>query len=132
VEARVSAVALHAALVVAALAVAWVVPGRTSKAVGLAAFVAAHWVWALSSHAHALVFVGAVPFWLPVVRGRAGPAYVLAGIVASDTAALWLAATGHSEQSVALLGGMLPVAVAFVVVAWKRLREEEAGARAAA
>ena len=127
-----SGVLLHSALVIAALAVAWLVPGRTSKAVGLAAFVVAHWAWAFSSHAHVLVFVGAVLFWLPVVRGRAGPAYLLAGIVASDTAALWLAATGHSAQSVELLGGMLPVAAAFVIVAWKRLREEEAGARAAA
>jgi len=56
---------------------------------------------------------------------------VLAGMVGGDTAAVYLFATGNGAFGLELLVGMLPVALAFVVVSWRWLRAEELDARAA-
>lgn len=121
---------LHAAVFVAALPLAAVLRLRVPAAAGIGALAAAHWLWALWHPSHVALAVAAVLFWTPVLRGR-GAVYVLAGIVAADTAALAAAVRGEPSTTIQMLASMLPLAAAFVVVAWRRLVAEELDARAA-
>ena len=124
-------VILHALLLVAALPAAALLRLRVPSALGIAALAAAHWLWALWEPSHAALALAAILFWSPVARGRAGPGYILAGLFAADTAALGAAMRGDGSQSVEMLASMLPLALAFVIVAWRWLSAEDVDARAA-
>lgn len=83
---------------------------------------------------HALLFVTAVGFWLPVIghapgvrrlspQARAG--YLILALPATDASALWLALQGHPAAAAAMAIAMLPLAAAAVGTAWSALESEE-------
>jgi cytochrome c oxidase assembly factor CtaG len=119
----------------------------TAPAVAWALFVAAQWLLhsepALRAaeagglaHVgeHALLVASALAFWVPVLArpplprrlGDAGrAAYLFSATPLVDLAALWLMARGESLAGVAMLAGMLPLAIAGVFFLWRWLVAEE-------
>lgn len=75
-----------------------------------------------------LMLVVAVLFWLPALtslRGLAAGAYLLTAAMASDLIGAWYMAMGETGAGVAMVAGMLPMAVAAVVLTWNGLVREE-------
>jgi cytochrome c oxidase assembly factor CtaG len=73
----------------------------------------------------------AVLFWLPVlghprrVQGLAAGVYLLTASMASDLLGAWYMATGRTGAGVAMVAGMLPIALAAVALTWAGLLREE-------
>lgn len=80
---------------------------------------------------HGLMLGLAVLFWLPVlgrprrVQGIAAGAYLLTAGMASDLLGAWYMVTGRTGAGVAMIAGMLPIALAAVVLTWLGLVREE-------
>lgn len=86
---------------------------------------------------HAVLLAGAVVFWLPVLgRGRtrlpeAGRSvYLFLACPLLDMAAVALVVRGEEVAGVAMIVGMLPIALAAVVLTCRWIAEEERAARA--
>jgi putative membrane protein len=88
---------------------------------------------------HAALFWTAILFWLPVIgrnpiprplRGWERSVYLFAAAPALDLVGALLISGGHQAAGVAMLAGMLPVALTAVAVTWEWLvREERRAAR---
>jgi hypothetical protein len=81
---------------------------------------------------HAALLAAAVVFWLPVLgRGatrlpEAGRSvYLFLACPLLDMAALALVVRGEEPEGIAMIVGMLPVAVAAVVLTWRWIAREE-------
>jgi cytochrome c oxidase assembly factor CtaG len=77
---------------------------------------------------HVALFATAVLFWVPAVsrlRGGKRSLYLLAAVPATDLVALWLMASGRPDAGLAMIAGMLPLAVTALVVTWTWLEREE-------
>jgi cytochrome c oxidase assembly factor CtaG len=84
----------------------------------------------------ALLFVGAIVFWLPVLGygrrldpiGRCVYLYLAAPTL--DLAGVVIVARGDSAGGLAMIAGMLPIGLAAVALTWRLLQQDEARARA--
>lgn len=85
----------------------------------------------LAMVAHALLLLGAIVFWLPVLGRRCRlsdpgrTAYLLLAVPTLDLAAVWIIATGDSTGGLAMIVAMLPIGVAAVVITWRWMVREE-------
>lgn len=93
-------------------------------------------MWPMSVHvwAAAIVFVGAMVFWSPVL-GRAhrladdlGAVYLYLAAPTLDIPAVILIARGDSAGGLAMIVGMLPIGLIAVARTWRWLTAEEAAA----
>ncbi|WP_226370264.1 cytochrome c oxidase assembly protein [Pseudonocardia oceani] len=89
---------------------------------------------AASTAAHLLMLAGAVLFWWPVFGGRrlSEPRQVLYLFTAApvlDLAGVWVVARGDGAGGLAMIVGMLPLALVAMGVTWRWIvREEEQAA----
>jgi hypothetical protein len=84
----------------------------------------------------ALLFVGAIAFWLPVLGSvrRLDPigrcVYLYLAAPTLDLAGVVIVARGDSAGGLAMIVGMLPIGLAAVALTWRLLQEDEERARA--
>lgn len=78
---------------------------------------------------HAVLFAGAVWFWLPVlVGGRPGAlrsVYLFLAAPSLDLVAVYLVIAGDSAGGIAMIVSMLPMGLAAVGVTWQWITSEE-------
>lgn len=114
-------------------------------AVAFPAFAVLHAVVTMYTHgpvppvadvvAHVALLVGAVLFWAPVlgVRRRlpdgVRAVYLYAAMPVLDLAGVWVVAVGDNAGGLAMIVGMLPMALAAVVITWRWISAEERCAR---
>ena len=84
---------------------------------------------------HAVLLLGAVLFWLPVLGTRhrltdpARTAYLFLAAPSLDLGAVWVIASGDSRGGLAMIVAMLPIGLAAVMSTWRWIvREERAAA----
>lgn len=81
--------------------------------------------------AHALVLLGAVVFWLPVLGARrrlpdpGRSAYLFLAGPVLDLPAVWLIAMGDSAGGLAMIVAMMPIGLAAIAVTWRWITREE-------
>ncbi|GAA4874604.1 hypothetical protein [Saccharopolyspora cebuensis] len=112
---------------------AWTVPGWCA----LPLFVVLHAVVAVRSEhhggavGHALLVVGALLFWAPVLGTRhrlSDPGrtlYLYTALPLLDLAGVWLVAAGRLAGGLAMIAGMLPMGAIAVVITWRWMCREE-------
>lgn len=108
----------------------------------LPAFVLVHGAITLGMHAaepppllhlllHAILLLGGVIFWLPVLAGRhrLDPAgrvvYLFVGAPALDLAGVIVVATGDPAGGLAMIVAMLPIGLVAMTIAWRWAVDDE-------